>query len=364
MNIVYILPEMSHPGGIGRVTAIKANFFANEGNNVTIITEIQGNKRPYYELNKNIKHYDIGLNTNGNKILKLILRKKRIKKILELIHPDIVIYTFFILPIRCKFKYKTILECHFNHDAPFLKAKAFNSSILLAKILTRYHEYIASKTDVLVVLTNQDKMMWEKTSTKSNIIVIPNMNSFTTNQVSDLTNKNVIAVGRLDAQKNFDKLITIWSKVHLSHKDWHLNIYGKGPDKIKLETLIKKLELKNSVFINEPTKDIKDKYLQSSILCFTSTYEGWGLVLTEAMSCGLPVVSYDIPCGPKDIIKNNYNGFLIRNDDEDEFANSLSLLMDNKTIRESIGKNALESIKKYNIDAIMKEWNNLINKII
>ena len=351
---------MSYPGGIGRVTAIKANYFADKGHNVTILTEIQGNAPSYYELNDTIKHYDIGLGLISNKILKVVLRVNRLRRILENVRPDIVIYTCFMLPIHCNFKYKSILECHFNHDAAILRAKAFNTSIFKAKVLIHYYEYVASKVDVLVVLTDQDKEMWEKVLKKSKICVINNMNSLKVDKRSSLSCKNVIAVGRLDAQKSFDRLIVIWSKVFFNHKDWQLNIYGKGPDRKMLKALIKKYRLDNSVTINDPVKDIKEKYMQSSIFCFTSTYEGWGLVLTEAMSCGIPVVSYDIPCGPRDIIQNKYNGFLVKDGDIEGFVKSLTFLMDNKSVRDIMGTNAQESTKKYNIDLIMAQWNNLL----
>lgn len=354
---------MSHPGGIGRVTAIKANHFASTGNNITIITEIQGNASFYYELNNNIKHYDIGLSKYQNKFLKFFIRIRRLKNILEKIRPNIVIYTYFILPIRCSFKYVSILECHFNHDVANLRAKAFNTSLVKAKYITKYYEYITSKVDVLVVLTNQDKKRWKTSCKRTNIIEIPNMNSFSVEHSSDLTNRKVIAVGRLDAQKGFDRLIAIWAKIYKNHKDWTLNIYGKGPDKPKLEELINRYGLSNNVFINDPVKDIKNKYIESSILCFTSTYEGWGLVITEAMSCGLPVIAYDIPCGPKDIIENDYNGFLVKDNDIDTYAKYLSLLMDDMEKRESMSINAIESAKKYNTDVVMKQWDYLLEQI-
>ncbi|WP_302698374.1 glycosyltransferase family 4 protein [uncultured Prevotella sp.] len=363
MNIVYIVPEMSHPGGIGRVTAIKANHFAATGNDVTIITEIQGKNSFYYELNDNIKHYDIGLSECQNKILKFFIRIKRLKNLLENIKPNIVIYTYFVLPIHCSFQYVSILECHFNHDVANLMAQAFNTSLVKAKYITKYYEYIASKADILVVLTDQDKKLWKDSCKKTNIIRIPNMNSFSSEQTSKLNNKKAIAVGRLDAQKGFDRLIAIWARVYNEHKDWQLNIYGKGPDRKKLEDLINTYGLNNSVFINDPVKNIRDKYIESSILCFTSTYEGWGLVITEAMSCGLPVIAYDIPCGPKDIIENDYNGFLVRDNDIEKYVKYLSVLMDDKTKRESMGMTAFESAQKYNTNIVMKQWDNLLEQI-
>lgn len=123
------------------------------------------------------------------------------------------------------------------------------------------------------------------------------------------------------------------------------------------------MNLTENIIIHKPIKNIKEKYLESSILCFTSTFEGWGLVLTEAMTCGVPVISYDTLCGPKDIIQNSFNGFLIPNGNEQEYIKNLIFLMDNKEQRKLIGKNAKESVDKYNVNIVMMKWEKLFNNL-
>lgn len=364
MNILYIVPEMSHPGGIGRVTAIKANYLVGKGHNVTIVTEIQGDAPFFYELDPNIVHYDIGISKRAAKLTKIVKRSSRIRKILNIVCPDVVVYTYFTLPVKCEVKYKSVVECHFNRYAPVLSAKAIGRSKLKAEVIMLYQGYLSRKFDKLVVLTHQDKELWQSHSNRNNIIVIPNMMSFTVERSADLTNKRVIAVGRLDAQKSFDRLIRIWAKAKVGFPDWRLDIFGKGPDKEKYIDLIEELCLCDSVAINAPSDNIKNEYLHSSILCSTSTYEGWGLVLTEAMACGVPIISYDICCGPRDIINDSVTGFLIAENDEDAYVRALTRLMSDYDLRVAIGNNAREEAKKYEVSDIMKQWDTLFDDLV
>lgn len=363
MKIVYITTEISTPGGIGRVTVEKANYLTRKGHDVSIITEAQGVAPSFYPLDNCIRHIDIDIPLEKNKIIKFALRKKKIKAILENLRPDIVIHTFPYAPIKCNFKYKSILECHFNHDESLLRAKAFKISLFFAKIRTKYYEHIASKFDVFVVLTKQDRELWQKAGLK-NVTNIPNMVTFECDQISELKSKRAIAVGRLDAQKSFDKLIKIWAQVKNKHEDWTLDIYGKGSDKEKYKQLIYELNLRDTVHIFNPVKDIKSKYLNSSFLCLTSTYEGWGLVLSEAMACGLPVVSYDTLCGPRDLITNSVNGFLVPYDDEKKYVESILNLIEDDKLRANMGKNAKNEIVRFSVDNVMKKWIRLFENIL
>lgn len=363
MKIVYITTELSTPGGIGRVTVEKANYLTKEGHEVSIITETQGNASSFYALDNRVRHIDIDIPLDKNKIIKLILRKKRIKAALENLRPDIVVHTLPYAPIKCSFKYKSILECHFNHDESVLRAKAFGGSLLFAKIRTKYYERTASKFDVFVVLTQQDRELWQMAGLK-NVIDIPNMVSFECSETSELKSKHAIAVGRLDAQKSFDQLIRIWAVVNKRHGDWNLNIYGKGSDEEKYRKLIAELNLTDAVHIFSPVKDIKNKYLNSSFLCLTSTFEGFGLVLTEAMACGLPVVSYDTLCGPRDLITDSVNGFLVPYGDEKKYVEAVLKLIENDQLRSNMGKNAKIGIYRLSVDNVMKEWNHLFENLL
>lgn len=366
MKIVYIIPELSYPGGIGRVTTNKVNYWKQKGHDVAIITDIQGHTPTYYELEQGIDLFDLGFSVSPvSRLKKIFLWNKKVRMELERIKPDIVVYTIFKMPVECSFKYKSIVECHFNHDVNKLREIAFNHHIggkILNRLIAWNRNRCIKSFDHFCVLSNEDKLLWETSDKYPNIHVIPNMQSFTCDTPSKLNSRRVIAVGRFDAQKSFDRLIRIWAKVVPHCCDVHLDIFGQGRDKAMYQSLIDELGLAYSVHLRHPVKDIRREYVNSDLLCFTSTYEGFSMVLIEAMTCGLPVISYDTPCGPKDIINNGMNGFLIKDGDEDAYANRIIEVLNNDNLRKRMGTMAYNSANKdYSTEKIMKKWEILFN---
>ena len=378
MRIIYCLDEMSHPGGIGRVTSIKANWFAEHGHDVWVVTANQCGEQDYYELHPSVKRKDFAIGCqlgidNGNLLMKFVRKigkmrryRRELEQFIYEVKPDIVVSTFtndsdFLY--KLKDGSKKVLEFHFSHEG-FKSQMKYGSQTLKNKLLLTYrlrkHERIAKKYDAFVVLTHEDAESWKG---YDNLHVIHNMLSFESQETSTCTEKRVIAVGRLDFQKKFDSLIDVWALVDKECPEWKLDIFGQGPDRDRLLKLIAEKGLGDSVSIQEPTRDIIKEYAASSILAMTSTYEGWGLVLTEAMSVGVPCVAYACKCGPRDIIENDKNGYVIEEGDKETFAKRLVELMENGELRQELGRNAKESSKKYNVDNIMGQWLALFSKI-
>lgn len=378
MRIVYCIDEMSHPGGIGRVTSIKANWFAEHGHEVWIVTANQCGEQDYYELHPSVNRKDFAIGfqlgiDNGNLLMKFIRKigkmrryRRELEQFIYEVKPDIVVSTFtndsdFLY--KLKDGSKKVLEFHFSHKG-FKSQMKYGPQTLKNKLLLTYrqkkHELIAKKYDAFVVLTHEDAESWRG---YDNLHVIPNMLSFEPKEHSTCTEKRVIAVGRLDFQKKFDRLIDIWVLVNKECPDWRLDIYGNGPDKESLEKRIDDLKLRNVVCVKEPTQYIENEYLQSSILAMTSTYEGWGLVLTEAMSVGVPCVAYACKCGPTDIIIDGKNGFLIEEEDRVTFARRLIELINNEELRIEMGKQAIKAVEKYKTNNIMPMWMKLFENI-
>ena len=379
MRIIYCLDEMSHPGGIGRVTSIKANWFAEHGHDVWVVTANQCGEQDYYELHSSVKRKDFSIGfqlgiDNGNLLMKFIRKigkmrryRRELEQFIYEVKPDIVVSTFtndsdFLY--KLKDGSKKVLEFHFSHEG-FKSQMKYGSQTLKNKLLLTYrlrkHERIAKKYDAFVVLTHEDAESWKG---YDNLHVIHNMLSFESQEKSTCMEKRVIAVGRLDFQKKFDRLVDVWSLVNKECSEWKLDIFGQGPDRDRLLKLIAEKGLSDSVSIQEPTRDIIKEYTASSILAMTSTYEGWGLVLTEAMSVGVPCVAYACKCGPRDIIEDGKNGYLIEEGDKEKFAQRLVDLMKNEEIRQELGKKAKESSRKYNVDNIMEQWLALFSKMI
>ena len=213
----------------------------------------------------------------------------------------------------------------------------------------------------MVVLTNEDAKLWPEIP---NVKVIPNPVSFFPKYVSTCQNKQVIAVGRYFGEKGFDRLISAWSIVNKLHPDWHLKIYGDGFLRKQLQNQIDSLNLSESCNLEYPVKDIESKYLESSIFAMTSHFEGFGLAIIEAMSCGLPVVSFACNFGPIALISNNTDGFLVPNGGIQQLADKICALIENEEMRCDMGKQARLKAENYCIEHIGKQWEDLFTEVI
>jgi glycosyltransferase involved in cell wall biosynthesis len=216
--------------------------------------------------------------------------------------------------------------------------------------------------DKVVVLTEEDRIThW---SNCRNVVVIPNPIRSSFEGVSPLIHKKVITAGRLTAQKNHHSLIKAFSRVVKSHPDWTLDIYGEGPLKGMLEQEIKQLDLENHVHLCGFTSNLPSVYVKSSMFVLSSIYEGLPLVAIEAMSSGLPVVSYACPCGPRDIITDGKDGFLVPVNDEKQLADRICYLIEHEEERKQMGQTALEKSRQYSLDKIMARWRDLFNTLV
>ena len=177
---------------------------------------------------------------------------------------------------------------------------------------------------------------------------------------SSLNSKHVIWVGRFDYQKRAEVAIGIWKQVANRYPDWCLDIYGEG--EYESEVILMASSAQN-VFVHKPTSHIFDCYSNSSILMSTSLFEPFGLVIAEAMSCGLPVVAFDCPYGPAAIISEGVNGFLIPFDNMHFFADKLSLLIEDTSLRKQMGQAALDSSDRFNADLVMSQWLALFDEL-
>ena len=223
---------------------------------------------------------------------------------------------------------------------------------------TKQDERIVRRFDRFVVLTEEDKALWGDTG---NIVVIPNPKPFESDEVSPLQAKTILAAGRYCHQKNFEALISIWAELAPSYPDWTLKIYGDGEDRAKLEVLVSDLNLSDSVSLMKPTSDMRTVYKESSIYAMTSRYEGLPMVLIEAQTMGLPIVSYACKCGPRDIITSGENGFLLEEGDAVGFAHALKRLMDDADLRERMGANSRQYSAVYDLPLLMQKWESLFS---
>lgn len=371
MKIVYCTDTICHPGGIQRITIAKANALADiEGNEVWIV--VTGNKRltPVLTISEKVHLIDLDVNyfeddwKSKLHVLKGVFVKRRehrrkLKALLDAIQPSIVISTgtsekFFLPRLKIGSHPAFIREIHFTSNYRQLAANGwFEKLSAWAGDFLDYHMFIKGY-DKIVVLTNEDKELHWKDNDK--VIVIPNPLTIQHDKRSTLTAKTVITAGRLVAQKNFSSLVRAWAIVHQSHPEWRLEIWGEGCLKVELQRQIDLEGLNGNVQLMGYTDDIISKFADASLFVCSSLFEGFGIVIIEAMSCGLPVVSYSCPCGPKDIISEGEDGFLIPLDNEREMAKCLCNLIEQDTIRNAMGRNALKKAEHFATENIIPIW--------
>ena len=355
MKLLYITPKINDEGGVQKVLSVRTNYFIEKFNyEIDILTQNSGNQNLFFNFNKKIGFYDMIL--TGNKISKIVNYRNEILKQIAISKPDFVIICdfglkAFLIPFLFQTKIPIIFEAHGSiYNEPIAIKNSFTTNIL-RKIKYEFRSFSAKQFDYFVALSQESLSEWNN----KNGIVIPNPIENISDKIALLDNKKIIVVARHSYEKGIDRLSPIWNIVSKKHPDWQLNIYGKGDENLEFNHLSNK---KNINFL-EPVKNINDKYLESSICLMTSRSEAFPLVLLEAMSCGLPIIAYDCPIGPRAIIQNNENGFLIPDGNINLFAEKLSELIDNENLRKTIGQQAKISIEKYNIDTIMQTWNEL-----
>ena len=377
-NIVYCTPALYMAGGVERVLTLKASYFAEHfGYDITIILTEGKDKPLYYPLSDKVKVVYLGINFEElwtcsfyKKVVLYLQKQYQFKKELtaELmrIRPDITVSLLrreinFITKI--KDGSKKIGELHVNR-ANYRNFEADDSNFVKRQFSKFWMWSLVKhlkELDRFVVLTEEDKLNWKELE---HVDVIPDPLAFQTDIVSQLNSKRVIAVGRYVYQKGFDLLLRAWAKVERKRSDWELVIYGQG-NREPYEILIDQLGLdRNRCHLYGPTNDIKREYLNSSIFVFSSRFEGFGMVLIEAMACGLPVVSFDCPCGPKDIISEGVDGLLVPNGNVSQLSDKLVWLINrpNEIHRLSLG--AVERSKKYSLDILSLKWKHLFDTIM
>ncbi len=362
MKLLYITNGIKGAAGLERVLSIKANYLSELlGYEVHILVLNHNNASTFYEFSSKIILHDISVFGNSLQYLKKYILG--IKKVVSKIKPNIIsvcddgLKGFFIPKIISN-KIPIIYERHvskvieFGVNPTFIKKSRVSLKFFIMNILAKsFHKFI--------VLTDDNNLEWDL----QNSIIIPNPLSFFPSQTAPLNTKKVIAIGKQGVQKGYDRLLHSWKIVQENHPDWELSIYGKFEAESNLVKLSKELFIENSVHFYEPVKNIEDKYLESSIFAFSSRFEGFGMVLIEAMAYGIPCVSFDCPCGPSTIIKNEEDGFLIPNGDTVDFAEKLILLIENHDKRKLMGQIANENVKRFLPEIIMPKWDELFKKI-
>ena len=360
MKILYVYYAVAIFGGIERVLVDKMNMLANMGYDVFLLTANQGNHPIPFDLAKEIHYEDMNVQThiqykyNGLRrywehFRRSVLLCKRLSDKIREIRPDIIITSlngYISELVKLKGTTPLIVEVHTGYDYVMEDVTTFLRRMMLKNLHRNMH-----KADMIVVLTDDDAKKWKQHY--SRVCVIPNVVHLNVTGIfSTCENKRVVFVGRNNKLKGIPDLLKIWELVHQRHPDWQLDMYVER-DITQLREDVRKLNA--NVNIYPPVSNIMERYMDSSLLVSTSIYESFSLVIAEAMSCGLPVVSFESD-GPCSIVTDGYDGFLVKDRNMEYFAERVCQLIEDENLRMKMGKSAVMSAQRFSADHVLQKW--------
>lgn len=376
-KIVYVVGGLLYPNGMCRVLSQKVNWLSEHTDyEVYMILTEKAGAPWYYKMSPQVKWVNFDINFDEldtmpffRKIWHYWHKQRRYRSMftnyLMQVRPDITVCTVrreinFINDIRDG-SHK-VGEIHFNKGSYRQFSKPWLPAWVNEWVSSRWKgalEREIRRLDQFVVLTEEDSRDWQG---MTNLRVIPNPLAFLPDRYSDCSSKTVIAAGRYTEQKGFDLLIKAWQYVAEKHPDWRLNIYGGG-DNESYQRMANDLGLKEVVYCHRAVDDIYKCYCESSFFVLSSRFEGFGLVLAEAMSAGLPVVSFACPCGPRDIVTDGYDGLLVENGNIHALSEAICWMIDHDAERRTFGKRAVLSARRYEESRIMRQWVDLFDSL-
>ena len=372
MKLIYCMASVYNPGGMERTLYNKLRWWVQHGHETVLVTTDQHGRPPFYDFPPEVKMIDLGINYTDdlgrNPILQTFsyLRKRRkhraaLTEVLMREKGDVVISLYpsessFIPDIQDGSL--KMLELHYNKKFRL----QYNRKGLLGladRLRTKQDERIVRRFDNFIVLTRQDAEMW---GNLPNLGVMPNSVVTMPHKEHQPGNHRVIAVGRLDYQKGFDRLLDAWALIPSElRKFWRLDIFGQGEWEEKLNQQIDTLGIGESAAVNKPTDKIFDEYAASDFLVMTSHYEGFPMVMIEAMACGVPTVCFDFLCGPRDIIANGINGIIVPEGNLQALSTAMQQLMEHPEQLARMSEQAKRISEEFSQEVIMRRWNLFIN---
>ncbi|MEG0297760.1 MAG: glycosyltransferase family 4 protein [Clostridium sp.] len=358
MKICFIVNDLNMKAGTERAVTIVANNLSKAGYDITILSFMDV-KKSGYELHKDVKVVDLNVGTTNFKLgyFKVV---KNLRNIVKTGKYDFVVEAEVYNRLFSMFALKGL-------STKLITWEHFNYFVTLGRKERAFARKLAAKySDAVVTLTEADRINYEQNEKcVAKIRAIANPVVFKPEEKSKLDNKSVLAIGRLTYQKGFDILLECWKRLKEQDptNEWILNIVGEGEDREKLEAFIKQNNLEGSIFLKGATSNIKDYYLESSIYAMTSRFEGLPMVLIEALSFGIPIVSMDCQTGPAELITSGENGYLSEMDDTQEFVNNMITIMNDNELRKTMGRNTEQVLGKLDEDVILNKWVDLFKEL-
>ena len=372
-KITFLMLHLNY-GGIEKQVTTLANELCKNYNVEIIALYDLLNGKSFYNLDDRINvKFIFNFGPNKREIIQSLKKFKIITLVKELVKSIKILYT----------KYNGMKKIVNNIDSDIVISSRieFSKQIHRKDIITiaQEHSYIDNEKykvkrsfngiNYLVVMTNKSKEkydLWLKNiKNKPKVIVIPNMIKQNINaQVSSLNSNQIISIGRLEPVKDFYTLIIVFSILTKKYPNLTLKIIGDGSEKENLNEMIKECNLQDKIILTGKLgeEEINEELLKSEIFILTSKNESFSLVLCEAMNYGLPCVAFDVEVGPREIIDDGVTGFLIKDRNIDLMIEKISNLLEDEVLRNNMGKNSSDCIKKFYSNNIIKKWEKIFNK--
>ena len=356
-KIAILIGNITCSAGTERAVTNLSNILQKSGKFQVVIISHYSHKgeKCFYPLNSGviIEHLEMSEKDFFGRIRETSMFLKNIEDVCNYYKIEAVIGTthrYNILLSKIKRNIKKIGCEHINYA----------SAPLYSRVLRKL---TYPKLDAVVCLTQKDSEKYRFVGNEK-VFVIPNSLSFTIESPAKLENKRIIAIGRLTKQKGWDYLVAAAPKIKSFLPDWHIDIFGSGEEKESLLLQIKNCHVEDFITIKEPTPNIKDELLNSSVMVETSRWEGFSMVLVEAQSCGLPLVGFDCPEGPAEIIKDGECGYIMPVGDIEKFSDCVIKLAKNIELRKQMGNQSFELAKRFLPENIGKLWNELFCSVL
>ena len=357
-HIVFLCSRLDVPGGIERAIVNTANLFAEKNHPVTLIILDEFNNS-FYPVHPGvrIKQFPLlfGMTEKGNKMTRKLQLLRDIRNLNRILHPlnaDVVIateYQFAIAVIISGTKNFSRVYSWEHHHFNWLQ-KSFFWKLLFNKNYPRL--------DGIICLNKTEAGYFSKFAP---VHLIPNFIENNSGQKAAVNTKTILSVGWLIHRKGIDFIMQAAKQVLANHPDWKWKIIGEGEMKTQLLEFIEKENQQGKLILQQPvSSDISNEYLNASIFVLASRFEAFPMVLLEAMSYGVPCVSFDCPTGPSDIITRNEDGILVEKENPAKLAEAINKLIEDEMLRNKMSEQAFENIKRFSSNKIYELWKQLI----
>lgn len=362
MKIVYCMDSLVSGGGTERVLTTKANWLCHQSDVRVWIVTLEEKGDPFFSLSPDVKVVRLSCSKSDKKAY-----REQLSRVIDEIRPDVTVavagMSIDVIP-EIKGCGKTILEFHYtknflvNFVKGIRKIRFKQLHVLKMHWLQWRLKLTSRKYDLFVGLTRKDVGLW---GNPRNMTFVHNPLSFRSERKSTCLNKTIISVGSWTPAKGMDQLLEAFGPLANKYPQWKVELYGAGQDEELLKSIIEKYDMQAQVSLNSPVKNIGDRLVEASIYAFPSRSDGFGLVITEAMECGLPTVAMDCPCGPCEIITDS-TGIVVPDKDIAAYRRAMQALMDDEALRVRMGRAAAKEVERFFPENIMPKWMNLFRE--